>query len=60
VAVALGVGAAMPDEFIGARLECIDDAGRIVEDRRVDEMGPAGRLSSSKSSRQRQTPTLLP
>src|SRR6516165_992050 len=39
VAVALGVGAAMPDEFIAARLECIDDTGRIVEHCRVDEMG---------------------
>src|ERR1700733_14081370 len=36
VAMTLRVGAAMPDEFIAARFQCVDDTGRIVENRRVD------------------------
>jgi hypothetical protein len=32
------VGAAMPDEFIAARFQCVDDARCIVENRRVDQV----------------------
>jgi hypothetical protein len=39
MAVTLGIGAAVPDEFIAARLERVDDARRIVEHRRVDQVG---------------------
>jgi hypothetical protein len=38
VAMTLRVGAAMSDEFIAARLQCVDDTGRIVENRRVDQV----------------------
>src|ERR1700730_16839463 len=34
----LRVGAAMPNEFIAARFQCVDDTGRIVENRRVDQV----------------------
>src|ERR1700680_4387589 len=34
----LRVGAAMPNEFIAARFQGVDDAGRIVENRRVDQV----------------------
>src|SRR3981081_2019728 len=38
MAMALRVGAAMPNEFIAARFQGVDDAGRIVENRRVDQV----------------------
>src|SRR5262249_22315729 len=38
VALTLRVGAAMPDEFVAARLQCVDDTGRVVENRRVDQV----------------------
>src|SRR5258707_9106386 len=38
VAMTFRVGAAMPNEFITARFQCIDDARRIVENRGVDQM----------------------
>src|SRR5882757_7496155 len=39
VAVALGVCTTMPDKLIATRFQRVDDTGRIVEDRRVDEVG---------------------
>ena len=38
VAVPLGVGAAVTDEFVAARLQCVDDPRRVVEHGRVDEV----------------------
>src|SRR6266436_2132972 len=38
VAMTLRVGAAMPNEFVAARFQCVGDTGRIVENRRVDQV----------------------
>jgi hypothetical protein len=38
MALALGVGAAVPDEFIAARFQGIDDTRRIIENGGVDQV----------------------
>src|SRR5689334_7858110 len=38
MAVTFRVGAAVADEFVAARLEGVDDTGRVIEHGRVDEM----------------------